>query len=408
MPQRLPQPFSLVHHCLRTFAVHWEELVEYEQHYLAALPTVLKEALLVYLTVYGATSCLDLRSLKILFQNEEGSGTAGWDETCLLDLTGLLSDGLTLGDVGRCLKRSTFVTDMAALDVTDAKAKEKEAHRRLDALADSWEDEVDSKSIRPVFTDKLQTPHFINLSRLSLARPGPCASWPDLLRISPNLNKITHLSLAYWPRPSTTPNANTTSMVSNHTSVTLGGTHFYSDLDDDWHEAANILRRFSTNTYSLQWLDLEGCNWLKALTWQTGSTPEIHPTRVPFRGDGQQQSGSEWSDLHTGSPGPDWNDAWQRVVYIRVFQGWIPQDSQSLQNMPAGVVGLQLLSWLRHHKNDESLQGVLKSEPGHLAVAGWVEKEKAARLVAGDILRLRKSAKGDYCRFDYGWGELNA
>jgi hypothetical protein len=97
------------------------------------------------------------------------------------------------------------------------------------------------------------------------------ASWSDLLKISPNLNKITHLSLAYWPQPTTTPNAVTASISTRYGSVSASGTPFYSDLDDDWHEATNILRRLSVNTYSLEWLDLEGCNWLKALTWRPES-----------------------------------------------------------------------------------------------------------------------------------------
>ena len=394
MTQRLPPPRSLVHQCLRTFALHWEELIEYEQHYLFALPIALKEALVSYLTIYGSEACLDLKSFKILFQNEEGSGTAGWDETQFLDLTGLLNEHFSISDVGKCLKRPTQTTilDIELLEISDAKptrGKEVESKR----VADSWDEEADDTSTpHPVLAAKLQVPHFINLSRLSLAQPGPSASWPDLLRISANLNKITHLSLAYWPRPSMTPNANTTSMVSNHTSVSLGGSNFYSDLDDDWHEATNILRRFSINTYSLQWLDLEGCGWLKALSWQDW--------RVSFEG----EAGSQDWNVQSVLPGPDWNDAWRRITYLNFYQGWIPSDNQSLQNIPAGVVGVQLLSWLRENKEKEDVRRKLNASATGMVVSDWMSREKVSRAVGNAIQAVRKGGKGEWCRIDYGWG----
>jgi hypothetical protein len=87
--------------------MNWEELSEYEQHYIPALHVALKEALLSYLTLYGTKGCLDFKSLKILFQND-GESAAGWDEVHFLDLTELLSDHLTINDLGKCLKRQTI------------------------------------------------------------------------------------------------------------------------------------------------------------------------------------------------------------------------------------------------------------------------------------------------------------
>ncbi|KAF1945271.1 hypothetical protein EJ02DRAFT_431645 [Clathrospora elynae] len=416
--KRLPLPRSLVHQCLRTLALHWEELSEFEQHYLPSLPASLKEAILSYLTLYGERGGLSFKSLKILFQNEESAANAGWDETQFLDLTGLLNEHLTISDIGKCVKRSTAIgtLDLGALRITDAtpsKAKQPVAKE----IADSWEDEVEwntgaaaddrAANVSVVmeaasdFSDamqipaaRLQTPYFSNLSRLSLASPDR-ASWADLLRISSNLGKLTHLSLAYWPRPSMTPNAHTATMVSNHTRVALGGSHFYSDLDDDWHEATNILRRFSKDTYSLQWLDLEGCTWLKALTGQSGRSTSV---RFPSTGD---QDLEAW-DAQAAIPGPDWNDAWRRVTYLNFFQGWIPSDNQSLQNMPAGIVPVLLLRWLRENKEREDVRWKLNPETGH-AVAEWVNREKVARHVSSEIQAVRKRAGGAWCKADFGW-----
>ncbi|KAH9861344.1 hypothetical protein J1614_011090 [Plenodomus biglobosus] len=399
--KRLPSPRSLMHQCLRTFALHWEDLVEYEQHYIASLPVALKEALLSYLAIYRAEHCLDLRSLKMLFQNEEGMGTLGWDETRFLDLTHLLNEHLTLSDVGKCLKRATTqpMPDLGSLSM-DSRSPGKLKEKAPAEVADSWEEELDPPSPPPsVPSAKLLTPHFANLSRLSLAHPGRAASWPDLLRISPSLNKITHLSLAHWPRPSVTPNANTTSMVSKHNSVALGGSHFYSDLDEDWHEAANILRRLSINTYSLQWLDLEGCFWLPALTWQVGGQSFASSTHIA--GHDEEE---DW-DLRAALPGPDWNDAWRRITYLNVFQGWIPCDNVSLQNMPAGIVPVQLMRWLRENKNKEDVAWRLNGEETGYAVQEWVAREKVARIVAAEIHAVRRKGEGVWCGVDHGWGE---
>ncbi|KAF3036560.1 hypothetical protein E8E12_005108 [Didymella heteroderae] len=391
--RRLPPNLSLAHCCLRVFALHWEELSDFEQHYLPTIPISLREALLSYFAAFGTKECLDFRSFRILFQNEEGTGTSGWDEVRFLDFTGLLTESFTLADVGKCLKRhgtQSLSAETLQTDESNIKAK-----GQVMEVADSWDEETeDTFGAHHVLPAALTIPYFANLSRLSLARPGAWASWPELLRISPNLNKITHLSLAYWPRPSTTPNAATTSIVSSIATVSLGGSHFYSDLDDDWHEASNVLRRFSVNTYSLQWLDLEGCVWLKALSWRSDALLSVSRS---------EHDPEEWK-YHTASPGPDWNDAWRRITYLNFFQGWIPADIQSLQNIPAGMVPVQLMRWLRENKDDDEVSWKLNAhEAGH-AVSEWISREKTARSVRQDILGARRNGQGAWCRVDHGWG----
>jgi hypothetical protein len=360
---------------------------------------VLREALLSYLTLYGEEKCLDFKSLKILFQCAE-DGTSEWEDVRFLDFTGLLNEAFNLNDLGKCLKRvlSQVPEDLQALSINEASPKGKA--KATVEVAESWEDEADDDAPplveAEVLPAQLTVPHFTNLSRLSLAHAGECASWPDLLKISPNLNKITHLSLAHWPRPTLTPNSSTTSMVTNYARVSLGGTPFYSDLDDDWHEAANILRRFSINTYSLQWLDLEGCGWIKALTW--------HPDNLTNTADTATARVADTWNINTMSPGPDWNDAWRRVTYLNFFQGWIPSDNKSLQNMPAGVVPVQLMRWLRENQSKEDVVWKLNKQERGYAVADWVDREKVARAVGMEIQLARRRKEGVWCKVDYGWG----
>lgn len=272
--------------------------------------------------------------------------------------------------------------------------------KKSSEIRDSWEEEADEANIeQSIPSAQPMIPQFRNLTRLSLGHPGASASWPELLKISPNLHKVTHLSLAYWPRPTLTPNAVTTSMVSSHgKSINLSGTPYYSDLDEDYHEATSILRRFSANTYSLEWLDLEGCTWLKALTFAGATFASARDWEVSgYRGLGPN------TGQHPVMSGLDWNESWQRVQYIHVFQGWIPADNMSLTNMPAGMVVAQLLRWLREHQTDGAEQWKLNyQESGH-AVQQWVEREKMARTVGAELRLLRKQRMGSYIKLDHGW-----
>lgn len=341
---------------------------------------------------------MDFKSFKILFQNDqEVEGASGSEDIQFLDLTGLLNEGFTLKDLEKSLQRSSpgaaVTSNMAGLSLSPSKRQD----RTPTEVADSWEDEADSSS-PPVLPATLTVPIFPNLTRLSLGHPGHAASWTDLLSVSPNLKTLTHLSLAYWPRPSTTPNAATTSMVARHATVSLGGSHFYSDLDDDWHEAANILRRLSLNTYCLKWLDLEGCTWLKALTW------DLPSNAAPYANAGIMSGTDEWV-RPASSPGPDWNAAWRQIEYVNLFQGWIPSDTKSLQNMPSGVVPAQLMRWLRENGRKDGVREVLGGEGAYGGAVEWVEKEKVARSVGFAVQNLRKVGGGRYCRVDYGWGE---
>lgn len=82
---------------------------------------------------------------------------------------------------------------------------------------------------------------------------------------APNL---THLSLAYWPIPSLTPNSINTVVQSSHgPDIQYGGTNYYShSLENDFREAADVLRRLADRLPGLQYLDLTGCTeWLRAL-----------------------------------------------------------------------------------------------------------------------------------------------
>lgn len=119
------------------------------------------------------------------------------------------------------------------------------------------------------------------LTHLCLAHPGPEVSWPSFLTFVETVPGLTHLSLAYWPKPKVrTKN---------------------SEDDDESIAASVALRRLSESLTNLQYLDVEGCNdWRQAflmsfacgLEW-AGSWKHVHslnlsqgpmPVEVQFEG----------------------------------------------------------------------------------------------------------------------------
>ncbi|KAF2200773.1 hypothetical protein GQ43DRAFT_441249 [Delitschia confertaspora ATCC 74209] len=398
--KRIPPERSLMHMALKTFALNWEYLAEYEQHYLAAIPPRLKEILLSYVARYGYPGCMDLMSFKLLFLTEddvvEGSGG---EDIVFLDLTGLLNPRFTLSDFYKYLGRPKFTLAEAVgdLSLTDEKGKGKATEK----VAESWEDEADP--LAPSIPIPITVSRFPQLTRLSLAHAGSQASWPQLLTLSSKLHTLTHLSLAYWPTPSATPNSATSAMVSDVTRpVSLGGSSLYSELDDDWHEAANILRRLSFHTYRLKWLDLEGCTWFKALTWGGDRDPTPQTSAA-------DRAQDEWVRAN-GPVGPDWTEHWCQIEYLNLSQGWIPQNTADIISLPAGVISVQLLNWLRWSERGQEVGGEERKQRRpqrnnvwHVDAESWVEREQAARNVASEINRLRKEGSARYCKINHGW-----
>ena len=116
--------------------------------------------------------------------------------------------------------------------------------QQTEQAADSWEESI-TKSLRSPI------PY---LTHLSLSHPSPTVSWPRLLAFARHVPTITHLSLAYWPVPSATPNS-TTGVMSpiRGWDAQYGATNYYShSIDLDFQEAASILRKLASSKSALR------------------------------------------------------------------------------------------------------------------------------------------------------------
>lgn len=410
----LPQPGSLMDTTMKSFARNWDWLVEYEQLNLATISVPLKATLLSYIALYGPDQGISIGSLRTLFLNDiELEGATGSKELGILDLSGLVGypDSISLLEMHRywiSAPREHGTADLAStMQATTLKEP-----------LESWEDEENSDSSSSSIP-KAMNSHFPHLTVLSLSNPASTVSWAHLLSLSQHMATLTHLSLAHWPTPSLTPNAKTAVVESRHGNVSLGASNLYSALDDDWHEAASILRRFSNNTYRLRYLDLEGCNdWLPALVWSGEDEPSDHWATDRVRG-----APSSPTTPHNGgddapaglSEGPGWNTSWAQLTHINISQGWIPTDTAAVRALPSGSLQIQLLNYLRwrstrtseNRKRERAIsllgRAVGADELQTYQVKRWLEKEKEARRIAGTIRAIRSSAGSKWIEFEYGW-----
>lgn len=412
----LPRARSLMDAAMKTMARHWDWVVEYEQNNLATLPVALKSNLMSHIALYGPDDGITAETLRTLFfNNAELPGATGSVELELLDLSGLVGfpDSLSLSGLQKYwMSPNVQTTSEVSIDL--AKLSIKEDTAKDDQVLDSWEDDTPVEESVPYGPTINRFP---NLTILSLSNASPTVSWKDLLSLSTHLATLTHISLAHWPTPTLTPNSKTAYVESKHIRVHAGGSNFYSAMDDDWHEAANILRRLSNNTYCLRYLDFEGCNdWLAALVFQSEKDWE-HQWADAHGFIAAANSGSRVQGMHNSfldnatdrdSLGPGWNSSWSQVTHLNLSQGWIPTDVATVQSLPAGLIACELLAYLRSEKEkSNSPKGKKWMQSDKLLqsyqVKKWLEREKEARRIAGTIRVLRTSVGGKFLLAEHGW-----
>jgi len=280
------EPSGLVHLTLKRITENWELLDEDDYPALIDIPLRLRIRLLSYLGYYGPP--IDADALQALLKSNEVLTT--------LDLAGLADHApLTMKKLARLFEPNNRTSIQTSRDVLDSWDAEEASHTML----------ITAPSISP----------FVSLTHLCISNPPTTASWRDLLALSKHVPHLTHLSLAHWPRPTLTPNL-AMAIVSSQRSpdVRAGGSHYYSNMDQDYSEAASLLRQLSGNLLCLQWLDVEGCaEWAPALATLAVVAPP--PANERDRPDG-------WA---TRPPAITiFTDNWQNLNFIRCAQGRLP------------------------------------------------------------------------------------
>ncbi|KIV82171.1 hypothetical protein PV11_04299 [Exophiala sideris] len=360
-----PPAHSLQHLILKKIASNWEWHAQNDDDYLEFLPTNLKEALLSYIAVYNEAPSNPLR---ILFLN----ATTPEDRVEVRRLD--LSNGLGLWTTSRQLERDLLVKQGPSVKVTPSTAGKADSSSQT---PDSWDTADDSDdAIAPAINTGPRLIHnFPNLRHLSLAISPvntKAASWSSLLSLAAELRTLTSLSLAYWPQPTFTPNAASTRAVINSPGarpVVYGGSDIYTAHDNDWREAAGILRTLSRSLYCLKWLDLTGCgDWFAALEWTSSS------------------SGVSSSEKY----GPEWNGGWRGLDRLVLEVGWKPVPPLLDESAPESDES----SW--NVENERELYRFNKERQRFAQFRG------TAQSVARHLRSIRKNRGGKWIEVDFG------
>ena len=371
-----PPPTSLQHLVLKSIAINWAFHADYDHDYIGGLPTNLKETLLSYIAVYNHSLDQTVNPLRILFFDEEELGQDDRDEVQRLDL----GNGVGAWTGLKGLEKDLFSKTAWNKAVEPSKAEDKNSE-----TPDSWdaEDNSDDNGGPSLGTVPKVIHNFRNLRHLSLAispQSPRTASWSSLLSLATELGTLTSLSLAHWPQPTFTPNAATTRAVirvPGARPVVYGGTDMYTALDNNWREAAGILRTLSRALYCLTWLDLTGCSsWWEALVWRP------HVAEEAEEGTGE-------------NVGPEWNGGWRGLEKLILQYGWELGPEPRFEPEPAhAITGSGEPSWNVEHeriKRDWRAASI-KLKKSHLR----------ALKVCRRLRTLRKESSGKWLEVDIG------
>ena len=374
---------SLEHYALKSTAEQWDLFDEDDWPALVDIPLRLRLLLVSYIGTYGPT--IIPGTLQAL--------TRGNESIEVLDLAGLAGHGkLTLKHlIGLFELEKSKTKDIASSIVVD-----------------SW-DADDTLEIALV--SEISACRFSSLTHLCLSHPPLTASWRDLLFFTKQVPQLTHLSLAYWPRPTLTPNLATSTVRSQHSpDISAGGSHIYSALDQDLTEPASLLRQLSKHLLCIQWLDLEGCaEWVPALGMLSLATPVVVPEATSTQADPRiavrHDEAIGWASQQP-SVISIFMGSWKNLTYLNCHQGWLPS-RDAIEALPK-----------QGHAADRRLlmQKLPKAYPPLLDAELEVEKRRAHvwlelnghLLHTGRRVNMIRRARGAKpVIFDYGWTQQN-
>lgn len=401
---RLPARGSLEDMTLKTMAANWSWHAEYDHTYLATLPVGMRETLLSYLAIYDDAHWPN--PFPLLFPSDCEHDELV--EVTRLDLANSLGSWATLKKIEKELLLPNALSSQS-MGKND----------KQDPVPEAWDDTSNDSFIAEPALGALR---YTNLKHLSLAlNPASSStppSWGALLNLaSAALSTLTSLSLANWAPPTYTPNASKgrfkiqdTTGAGSRPQISYGGSDYYTLSDNNWREAAGILRSLSRHLYCLTWLDLSGCgSWLAALTY---CAPE------------------------EGALGPDWNGSWRNITHLNFSVGWLPgRPSGSAYGSGissiTGTSSIDSTKAIEHlYGNSEAIQQRLvqlatarlgpRPAPDESQPAAWnVEEEREkqyfrrdveryvsqqdqARAVADEIRTLRRQGGGAWIEFELG------
>lgn len=274
----------------------------------------MKQLLFSYIARYGPPDGLSPATLRIVTGSEADTNlpdSTGCSELQRLDLAGSVGRGLPL----KALSRLWTLKPASSTASSPQPAP--------NTPPDSWDFDEPTASLSILTLST--TLRFPSLTHLSLSHPHPTTSWSDLLAFSSHLTNLTHLSLAHWPSPASTP-----SIQQNPTDLRP------SNLDPDG-TATGVYRvwKLSKATSRLRHLDLRGCHAWYYILMSTTSATSPSSTRPPAdRSPHPRRAPRAPVDFDDAAPRPhaptelkihaDWASAWRQLTLLDLAQDDLP------------------------------------------------------------------------------------
>lgn len=391
----IPEKNTLLHTVLKSMASHWVWHLQYDGAFLDTLPSHIKMLLLSYVGIYARDQSIAgiMQGLRPLFEKQRLDDSGDEDEIARfrheseivrLDLSCAIGCWIGINQLSRELVVSRKSTSVQQKQVPVPSSWDAESDEDGDGLTN-----INHGASLPKAPG--QGLRFQNLRYLSLAHPSPsAANWNSLINLLSRLTTLTHLSLAHWPVPTTTPNA--VAPTSRMWALSYNtGTGANLSLDDDWNEAAGVLRRLARATYCLKWLDIEGCgDWLGALTYDSvGPNGEAHTS------------------------GPEWNGSWRGIEFVRLGPGWLPpiDDSElfpasGLMRDSSRSLATSIHSPIRDGSEETDLPWDVELERIKYRRSREIERFRetlqTAKEVQQRVQRTRREGKGKWVQFSFG------
>jgi hypothetical protein len=360
------EPRSLQRMVLKSMARNLDWHIEIDGEWMPSLlPGRLKSELIaLVMNLPQGRERLGERELQTLFapyQDEDNTWISGGDGVTHLVIGPAVGFTISWPELGTLLQRDApFVGHKSGGEVPD----------NWDASSSESSVSLSPNNEESLYVPKtLRVPFLPHLTHLSLSR-SPNPSWRALLspKVLPHLAHLTHLDLAYWPAPAMTPNAIVTQVRGPVYDVPYSATGPYSQMDGDFSEAVNVLKRLGRGCRGLKWLGLEGCvNWFPALGFERNTTGS---RRNRLWQDDEIRENQKSGKVIGG--GMDWNGVWRGLVTIRVSQGFSITDTGIVKDD-------DLLNW----------ETFLRLARRNLGVERWIRNEVSVRNVERKVAKWR-------------------
>ena len=171
-------------------------------------------------------------------------------------------------------------------------------------------------------------------------------------------------------------------------------------MDQDFSEAASLLRQLSCNLLCVQWLDLEGCaEWMPALATLAAAAP------LTLTEEARSATSDDWNNVRP-SVITIFTDTWKNLNHINCAQGCLPGSAAVFGSLTVPMDSDLKAAIVKHlYQHGPLYQGVTNDMYDVEKRKGFIWAEREQRLFAAGrrINSIRRARSCKPVTFDFGW-----